>query len=126
MKEIEAYVRNRFLRHTVKALNERGAPGITIVTVHPGRRAWEADYFIFAKAESRSTKMYFDMTKIELVCEDQELDAFVNTIKNCAYPDTKGEALIFVSDVGQAVRTENGSGSGRLAEVLACQCSKSS
>lgn len=123
MKEIKAYVRNRFLRPTVKALNERGAPGITIVTVHPGRRAWEADYFIFAQAQSKNTMMYFDMTKIELVCEDQELDSFISTIKNCAYSDSKSEPLIFVSEVGQAKKS-NGLGGERQSTILACQCTK--
>ena len=45
MKEIRAYVRTCRVKAAVNALQQAGAPGITVVEVHPVGYAYESNYF---------------------------------------------------------------------------------
>lgn len=45
MKEIKAYVRRRCLNKLVSALEEAGAPGITMVDIHPVGYGYEPNCF---------------------------------------------------------------------------------
>lgn len=101
MKELKAYIRTSCLEQTVKALKEKGAPGITVVTVHPVGYGFEAR---FTLREEEITRRYYDISKIELVCDNEDLDTFVNAILDCAHTGSHGDGLIFVSDVNEVVK----------------------
>ncbi len=45
MREIKAYIRRDRVNQTVEKLEEAGAPGITIVDVHPVGYGYEPNYF---------------------------------------------------------------------------------
>jgi len=45
MKEIKAYVRRSLINALVDRLTEAGAPGITIVEIHPVGYGYEPKYF---------------------------------------------------------------------------------
>ncbi len=105
MKEIKAYIRTSVLEHTIETLQEKGAPGITVITVHPVGYGFDPRRFTLREAEI--TRKYYEITKIELVCDDNDLDQFINAILNCAYTGTSGDGLIFVSDVTEVVKIRN-------------------
>lgn len=105
MKEIKAYIRTSILDQTIKTLQEKGAPGITVIAVHPVGYGFDSCRFTLRDVEV--TKRYYEITKIELVCDDEDLDKFVNAILDCAHTGTSGDGLIFVSEVTEVVKIRN-------------------
>ncbi len=105
MKEITAYIRTSALEQTVKALEEAKAPGITVTTVHPVGYGFDANYFTTGE---RATQRYWDITKLEVVCSDEDVDRLVEVISGSSYTGSKGDGMIFVSPVETAVRIRTG------------------
>jgi len=105
MKEIKAYIRTNALERTVKALEEAKAPGITVTTVHPVGYGFDPNYFTAAKGITRS---YWDITKIEVVCANKDVDRLVEVISGSSYTGSKGDGMIFVSPVEMAIRIRTG------------------
>ena len=101
MKEIKAYIRTSVLEKVVETLKEKGAPGITIVTVHPVGYGFESR---FSFSEVEVTKKYFEITKIELVCDNKDLDTFVNAIVACSHTGASGDGLILISEVDEIIK----------------------
>lgn len=114
MKEIKAYIRTSFLEQTVKILQEKGAPGITVVTVHPVGYGFDSR---FTLSEVEMSKRYYDITKIEIVCDDEKLDSLVNAILDCAHTGSSGDGLIFVSDVKEAIKIRTRKRGTRIFEL---------
>ena len=114
MKEIKAYIRTSYLEQVVKALQEKGAPGITVVTVHPVGYGFESR---FTLSEVEMSQRYYDITKIELACDDEDLDAFVDAITDCAHTGSSGDGLIFVSDVEEAIKIRTRKRGTKLSEL---------
>jgi len=114
MKEIKAYIRTHFLDDTVKRLQAHGAPGLTVVTVHPVGYGFKSR---FSLSEQESIDKCIDISKIELVCDDDDLDKFVTTILDCAHTGTAGDGFIFVSNIEQAFRVKTLKKGTRLADV---------
>lgn len=114
MKEIKAYIRTSSLEQTVESLKEEGAPGITVVTVHPVGYGFEPH---FRLREVESTKRYYDITKIELVCDNEDLDKFVKTIRDCAHTGLSGDGLIFVADINEVVKIRTRKRGTNFSEV---------
>jgi len=105
MKEIKAYIRTEVLERTVKALEEAKAPGITVVTVHPVGYGFDPNYFT---ADESITKRYWDITKLEVVCADKDVDRLVQVISGSSYTGSKGDGMIFISPVETAIRIRTG------------------
>lgn len=114
MKEIKAYIRTSYLEQAVKALQDKGAPGITVVTVHPVGYGFEAR---FTLSEVEMSKRYYDITKIEMVCDDEDSDTFVEAITDCAHTGSPGDGLIFVSDVEEAIKIRTCRRGKRFSEL---------
>ncbi len=105
MKEIKAYIKTDKVEQVVTALEEAGAPGITVVEVHPVGYGFDANYF------SRSNKPmnhFFAVTKLEIVAKDEDVHKFVEIIREKAYTGSKGDGLIFVTPVEIAVKIRTG------------------
>ena len=102
MKEIKAFIRTNVLEQTLQSLRERGARGITIVTVHPIGYGFDSHFTL--NEEVATSKKYYDITKVEMVCDDKNLDLFVNTILESAHTGTSGDGYIFVSEVNEVVK----------------------
>lgn len=102
MKEIKAYIRTSAVATTVEALNEAGAPGITVVTVHPVGYGFDPNYFQPERADP--IKYTPSITKLEVVCKDDDVDKFVEIISGGSYTGTRGDGMIFVSPIERAVK----------------------
>lgn len=113
MKEIKAYVRTEAVVDTVRALEEAGVPGITVVSVHPVGYGFEPNYFT---AESNDPLRYYAaITKLEVVCADKDVRRLVEIISGKSYTGTKGDGMIFVAPVEQAIKIRTGAqGDGAL------------
>jgi len=112
MKEIKAYIRTSCLDQTVNALQDKGAPGITIVTVHPVGYGFSTRFSLREKDVSHK---YYDISKIELVCDAEDFETFVNTILEFAHTGSSGDGLIFVSDVKEAIKIRTKKRSTKIA-----------
>ena len=105
MKEIKAYIRTNALERTVKALEEAKAPGITVTTVHPVGYGFDPNYFAVTQDV---TKIYPAMAKVEVVCLDEDVDRLVGVISSKARTGFKGDGMIFVSSIKEAVKIRTG------------------
>jgi nitrogen regulatory protein P-II 1 len=114
MKEIKAYIRTNSLERTVEALKEKGAKGITIVTVHPVGYGFDSRYSF---KEVGITKRFHEITKIELVCDNENLDKYVNTIADCSHTGATGDGVIFVADIQEALRIKTLKKGTKLSEL---------
>jgi len=106
MKEIKAYIQRWRTNDVVKALEKAGAPGITIVEIHPVGYGYEPNYFDLAFEAEDIVKRYRNLSvvKLEIVCTDEEAGRLVNTICDAACTGSQGDGRIFVTDVAEAVR----------------------
>ena len=105
MKEIKAYIRLIKAEDVIHALEKAGVPGFTAIevkaigsAVEPERTKFSIEY-----AEKISP-----ITKIELVCKDEDVVRIVDIIKETAYTGHKGDGIIFVSDVNEAIKIRTG------------------
>ena len=114
MKEIKAYIRTSHLNQTVEALKAKGALGTTVVTVQPVGYGFSSR---FSLSEVDLTKKYYDATKIELVCDKEDLDIYINTILDSAYTGRPGDGLIFVSEVEEVYKIRTRKRGSRISVV---------
>lgn len=109
MKEIKAYIRRSRVNATVSALNEAGAPGITVVEVHPVGYGYEPNYFE-PRFEQDVLKRYryLEIVKLEVVCRERDLNKFLDVIEKECHTGGRGDGWIFVSKVTDAIRIRDG------------------
>lgn len=108
MKEIKAYVRRSRVNAVVNKLQEAGAPGITIVEVHPVGYGYEPNYFETQFSDVLKRYQHLAIVKIEVVCADRDLGRLVEVIRDENATGDRGDGWIFVSDVSEAIRIRDG------------------
>ena len=110
MREIKAYIQRSAVSAVVRALEEGGAPGITIVEIHPVGYGYEPRYFDLGADTDEVLRAYrhLSVVKIEVVCTAHHAERFVEIIRKHACTGSKGDGMIFVSDVESAVRIRDG------------------
>lgn len=114
MKEIKAYIRTGSLGKTLEKLLEKDARGITVTKVQPVGYGFDTHYSL---SDQELSKLYYEITKIELVCDDEKVDIFVNIILECAHTGTSGDGYIFISDVNEVVKICTGNRNARFDEL---------
>lgn len=108
MKEIKAYIRRERVNQAVKALEEIGAPGITIVEIHPVGYGYEPNYFEGESMDVFERYGYLAIVKLEVVCADEQIKALVQALQEQCRTGEKGDGMIFVSEVSDAIRIRDG------------------
>lgn len=101
MKKIEAIVRPEKLEAVKEALFEAGVSGMTISQVNGcgAQHGWK-EYF-------RGTEVMLNMVpkvKFDIVLEDEEVDAVIETIQETAYTGNVGDGKIFIFPVEGVMR----------------------
>lgn len=114
MKEIKAYIRRSRINRVVEALQKVGAAGITVVEIHPVGYGYEWNYFdpqrdelfqAFKTEDIRERRL--EIVKLEVVCADRDVDRLIKVVLDESHTGIKGDGLIFVSDICQAVRVRD-------------------
>ena len=109
MKKVEAIVRHFKLEDVKNALTERGIDGMTITEVRGfGRQKGHTEMY-------RGTEYAVDFVpkvKIEVVCQDDNLQLVIDTVLNTAQTGQIGDGKIFVSDLENTVRIRTGETGG--------------
>jgi nitrogen regulatory protein PII len=119
MKEIKAYIRRDCLNQAVDELEKAGAPGITLVEIHPVGYGYEPNYFENRFEDAFRRYGYLRIVKLEVVCRDKDSDRLVEVIRRVAHTGTEEDGIIFVVPVIEAIRIRDGeSGEKALAERL--------
>jgi nitrogen regulatory protein P-II 1 len=108
MKEIKAYIQRYTVNKVVRALEKARAPGITIVEVHPVGYGYDPNYFEQRFEDVFKRYKNVSVVKLEVVCDDQDVERLVQSIQQECCTGEKGDGRIFVSDVIAAVRIRDG------------------
>ncbi len=105
MKKIEAIIKPFKLDEVKEALQEAGVQGLSVIEVKGfGRQKGHTELYRGAEY----VVDFLPKVKIEVVLDDDQVDAAVEAIVDAARTDKIGDGKIFVSPVEQAIRIRTG------------------
>ncbi|BBU56972.1 MULTISPECIES: P-II family nitrogen regulator [Mameliella] len=105
MKKIEAIIKPFKLDEVKEALQEAGIQGLSVVEVKGfGRQKGHTELYRGAEY----VVDFLPKVKIEIVLDDDQVDAAIEAIVEAAKTDKIGDGKIFVSHVEQAIRIRTG------------------
>lgn len=108
MKEIKAYIRRCCVNKVVDALEQAGAPGISLVEIHPVGYGYEPNYFEQRFEDAFKGYNYLQIVKVEVVCHDKDVARLAGVIERVARSGGVGDGMIFVAEVTEAIRVRDG------------------
>src|SRR5439155_12812585 len=108
MKEIKAYVRRDEINDVVEQPQRAGAPGVSVIEIHPVGYGYEANPFEPHGARLVERYRYLAIVKLEIMCADAQVDRLVALIQASCRTGNPGDGMIFVSEVADAVRIRDG------------------
>jgi nitrogen regulatory protein P-II 1 len=100
MKEIKAYIRPSMADRVISALELAEVPGMTVIDVSTLGKWADPER---SKLSMEYCEKYCTTVKIELVCEDKDVEKFVNIIIEKARTGKKGDGKIFVSSISDTI-----------------------
>ena len=105
MKKIEAIIKPFKLDEVKESLHEVGIKGITVIEAKGfGRQKGHTELYRGAEY----VVDFLPKVKIEVVMEDELLDAAVEAIQRTAHTGRIGDGKIFVSTIDEAIRIRTG------------------
>ncbi|MDR8390473.1 P-II family nitrogen regulator [Aliifodinibius sp. S!AR15-10] len=104
MKEIKAFIRKRKSEEVVDALEAIGIDRMTLIDVM-GVGSTDPNQSQFSV---RIAERYAEFAKLVLVCKKEEVSQIVEVIREKAHTGIKGDGMIYVSDVEQAIHIRTG------------------
>lgn len=100
MKEVKAYLRPERLEPVIASLEAAGARDMTVIRVEAiGGMAEEEQRRLFRKYNEK----YEAISKLEVVCTDEEATKFAKIIREHALTGVRGDGRIFISDIAYAL-----------------------
>ena len=103
MKEIKAYVRPFMLNKVTEALKAVPVRGMSVIKVSGfGRERDELQPYVEELTD------FTPKAKLEIVCRDDEVEQIVETIKASACTGRRGDGMIFISSIDDAVSIHSG------------------
>ncbi len=117
MKEIRAYIRRDEVNDLVEKLRAAGAPGVSLIEIHPLGYGYEANPFEGYRAGIVARYRYLTIVKLEIVCADAQVERLIRVIEDQCRRGIGGDGMILVSEVVEAVRIRDGArGEAALVE----------
>jgi nitrogen regulatory protein P-II 1 len=105
MKKIEAIIKPFKLDEVKEALQESGVQGLSVIEAKGfGRQKGHTELYRGAEY----VVDFLPKVKIEVVLDDDQVDAAVEAIVNAAKTGKIGDGKIFVSDINHAIRIRTG------------------
>ena len=105
MKKIEAIIKPFKLDEVKEALQEVGVQGLSVIEVKGfGRQKGHTELYRGAEY----VVDFLPKVKIDVVLDDDQVDAAIEALVGAAKTDKIGDGKIFVSSVEQAIRIRTG------------------
>ena len=105
MKKIEAIIKPFKLDEVKEALQDAGIQGLSVIEVKGfGRQKGHTELYRGAEY----VVDFLPKVKIDVVLDDDQVDAAIEAITDAAKTDKIGDGKIFVSPVEQAIRIRTG------------------
>ncbi|NRB18166.1 P-II family nitrogen regulator [Parasedimentitalea psychrophila] len=105
MKKIEAIIKPFKLDEVKEALQDVGVQGLSVIEVKGfGRQKGHTELYRGAEY----VVDFLPKVKVEIVLDDDQVDAAIEAIVDAAKTDKIGDGKIFVSTVEQAIRIRTG------------------
>jgi nitrogen regulatory protein P-II 1 len=105
MKKIEAIIKPFKLDEVKEALQDVGVQGLSVIEVKGfGRQKGHTELYRGAEY----VVDFLPKVKVEIVLDDDQVDAAVEAIVDAAKTDKIGDGKIFVSTIEQAIRIRTG------------------
>jgi len=105
MKKIEAIIKPFKLDEVKEALQEVGVQGLSVIEAKGfGRQKGHTELYRGAEY----VVDFLPKVKIEVVLDDDQVEAATDAIVNAAKTGKIGDGKIFVSDISQAIRIRTG------------------
>ena len=105
MKKIEAIIKPFKLDEVKEALQDVGVQGLSVIEVKGfGRQKGHTELYRGAEY----VVDFLPKVKIDVVLDDDQVDAAIEAITDAAKTDKIGDGKIFVSPVDQAIRIRTG------------------
>jgi nitrogen regulatory protein P-II 1 len=105
MKEITAYLRPDRADDVIRALEEVGVSGMTVIDV-AAMAGWSDPRM--KRYSTRYTARYCQVVKLELICTTKMVDTLVDIIRREGYTGHPGDGKIFISTIDQAISIRTG------------------
>ena len=105
MKEIKAYIQPFMLQKVTDALHTIHIRGMSVGEIKGFGKEKDEGFPQDSKADCVE---FTPKIKLEIVCEDNEVDGIVKTIKEHAHTGRRGDGKIFVTTVESAVSIRTG------------------
>lgn len=101
MKIVKAYVRVNRAPHVIQALQRAQVPGLTAYPVHGTSRETPP---LYTGVQPFAPGNLPESVKIEVVCDDEQVDPIIATISQAARTGYPGDGVITVENVERMVR----------------------
>ena len=108
MKEIRAYIRRDEVDDVVERLQRSGAPGVSVIEIHPVGYGYEANPFGPRGARLVDRYRHLSIVKLEIVCTDSQVGPLLEVIRATCCTGNPGDGMVFVSEVVDALRIRDG------------------
>jgi len=104
MKEIKAFVKPFKVNDILNLLLQAGYPNTTVSLAEGTGKFQSDDSTLSTQFSITNTKV----AKIEIVCDDKDVDQIVNIISIKGRTGNPGDGLIYVSDIQNVIRVRTG------------------
>lgn len=108
MKLIKAYIRTNMIDKVIDALEAAGFTDMTIIDVRAIRGGIDPKDLEYSV---ELAERYMNVAKLEIVIEDQRVELAKATILKTARTGRKGDGLVYVSPVDEAIHIRTGKAS---------------
>jgi len=105
MKLLKGFIRTSRVDAVVRALEAAGAAGITLSREHGVGYGYDPLTFTLAPSEVAKAP---EVVKVEVVCEDEEIDRLLDALVGAARTGTRGDGIVFVAPIDRAIKIRTG------------------
>ncbi len=109
MKEIKAYIRKEQAEIVIRKLELAGITGMTVLDANALSQWADKESFSYS---IDLVQKYSTVIKIELICNDNQVDKLTEVITKYGHTGKSGDGWIFVSNIEKSIRIRTGEVNG--------------